>query len=302
MHRARYALHALFATTVLGLAAFAHTQNPPTAKVRIIHASPDAPAVDILLDGNKALENVSYKTASKYLPVPPGTHQLKVVPTGQQSAVIDTSIMLAPGQSYTALAVGLTKDSSLKPLLLNDAIGRGRRQSGDNNGGNHDDNANDNAGNGNTTPDAAVPDKTKAHVRMIYAVPDGPPIDIVVAGDKPIYIAKGLTANTASAYLTAPEGTYNVEIRLAGKYEAVKKLDAVMLKAGTDYSVIAFGQASDPGSIDVQTLTDETSVRRRMRRRAGDANDTSSPDTKPNPDSGSGTDAKPGTGTNPPRK
>ena len=48
------------------------------AKVRVVHASPDAPAVDVYVDGAKALSNVTFFTASDYLSLPAGEHRFQV--------------------------------------------------------------------------------------------------------------------------------------------------------------------------------------------------------------------------------
>ena len=49
-----FLLGALLALTIAP-AAFAQAG---TAKVRVVHASPDAPAVDVIVNGNKALRSV----------------------------------------------------------------------------------------------------------------------------------------------------------------------------------------------------------------------------------------------------
>ncbi len=45
-----------------------------TGLVRVIHASPDAPDVDVFVDGEAALEGVAFTDVSNYLEVPAGTH------------------------------------------------------------------------------------------------------------------------------------------------------------------------------------------------------------------------------------
>jgi len=60
-----FLLGALLALTIAP-AAFAQSG---TAKVRVVHASPDAPAVDVIVNGNKALTNVPFFTASAYYSV-----------------------------------------------------------------------------------------------------------------------------------------------------------------------------------------------------------------------------------------
>jgi hypothetical protein len=65
--------------------------NPPvldriTSEVRFVHAVPDAPAVDIWVDNEPVVTNVSYKAASGYLTVNSGTRFFRVVPAGQDSS------------------------------------------------------------------------------------------------------------------------------------------------------------------------------------------------------------------------
>ena len=42
------------------------------ARVRVVHASPDAPAVDVLVDGAEVLSDVPFRAASDYLDVAAG--------------------------------------------------------------------------------------------------------------------------------------------------------------------------------------------------------------------------------------
>ena len=78
-----------------------------TAQVRVLHASPDAPAVDVYLDDTKvdALTNVPFGTISDYLAIPAGDHNVKVYATGTTSApVIDADVTVATGKKYTIAA------------------------------------------------------------------------------------------------------------------------------------------------------------------------------------------------------
>jgi hypothetical protein len=61
--------------------------NPPvldrvTSEVRFVHAVPDAPAVDIWVDGEKVLPSAGYKASSDYRKVNSGNRFLRVVPAG----------------------------------------------------------------------------------------------------------------------------------------------------------------------------------------------------------------------------
>jgi len=54
------------------------------AMVRVIHASPDAPAVDVYVDGNAVLTNVAFPAISNYLELPAGPHSVAVAPAGSR--------------------------------------------------------------------------------------------------------------------------------------------------------------------------------------------------------------------------
>jgi len=91
-----------------------------TAQVRVVHASPDAPAVDVLVDGDAVLNNVPFKAASNYLAVPEGTRNLRVRATGTSTVVIDANAPLGAGKAYTVIATGPV--ASIAPLVLEDDL------------------------------------------------------------------------------------------------------------------------------------------------------------------------------------
>src|SRR5688500_10614296 len=69
---------ALALVMALGLFGAANAQSGD-ARIRVVHASPDAPAVDVYANGNKVLSNVTFFAASDYLTVPAGSYKLQVV-------------------------------------------------------------------------------------------------------------------------------------------------------------------------------------------------------------------------------
>ena len=56
------------------------TPSAATANVRVAHLSPDAPPVDVYVNGTKALSNVPFQDVSSYLPVPAGSTNFRVTP------------------------------------------------------------------------------------------------------------------------------------------------------------------------------------------------------------------------------
>lgn len=176
-----------------------------TAKVRVVHASPDAPAVDVYVNGDRALTNVPFFTASDYLDLPAGTHQVQVTPTGQpaSAAVIDASVTVEANKAYTIAATGLV--ANIQPTVIED----------------------------NLTPPAAG----QAHVRVYHFSPDAPAVDVQLAdGTK---LIEGLAFPAASNYLPVPVGTYDIQVVPAGGSDVVIDLAGTQLEAGRIYSVFA---------------------------------------------------------------
>ncbi|USD38327.1 DUF4397 domain-containing protein [Ferrimonas sp. SCSIO 43195] len=78
--------------------------------VRVIHASPDAPKVNVLVDGNAVLSDVDYQQASTLLPLPSGSHNIKVegiLADGSTATVFDQTLTLDPNIEYNVTATGL---------------------------------------------------------------------------------------------------------------------------------------------------------------------------------------------------
>src|SRR5918998_5264095 len=114
----------LAALMSLALAAPALAQNGQ-AQVRVAHLAPDAPNVDVYVNGEPvpALQNVPYATISGYLPLPAGTQQVTVYAAGDTSTpVIDVPVEVAAGGAYTIAAVGLVADGSLTAQVYEDDL------------------------------------------------------------------------------------------------------------------------------------------------------------------------------------
>jgi len=179
------------------------------ARVRVVHASPDAPAVDVYADGAKVLTNVAFKGSSDYLSVPAGSHNFKVFATGANPAsdkpVIIADAMLDAGKDYTVAAIGKLAD--IKPLVLVD--------------------------------NNAAPAAGKAHVRVVHASPDAPAVDIAVKGGA--VLVPNLAFGKDAGPLPVDAGTYDLEVRAAGTTTVALPINGVKLTAGKISTIFAVG-------------------------------------------------------------
>jgi len=80
-----------------------------SARIRVIHLSPDAPGVDVFVAGadDPAVEDLEFPDGTPYLEVPPATYTFDVAPAGTSAddAVLSIEdVALDEGRSYTAVA------------------------------------------------------------------------------------------------------------------------------------------------------------------------------------------------------
>ena len=63
------------------------------ARVRVVHASPDAPAVDVWVNGSVAFSNAPFEGITDYVELAPASYQVQVSPTGAtEPIVIDANL------------------------------------------------------------------------------------------------------------------------------------------------------------------------------------------------------------------
>jgi hypothetical protein len=196
-------------------------QSDENAWVRIVHASPDAPAVDIWVDGEVAIPGLAFGEATDYVELPAGDYDVAVTPAGAgaEDAVIEATLTLEGGMAYTVAAVGEVAD--IEPLVLVD--------------------------------DLTAPADGMAHVRVVHASPDAPDVDVAVA-DGPVLI-EGLAFKADSGYLPVDAMSYDLEVRPAGTEDVAIDIAGFNAEAGTVYTVMAIGLAGD-GSLTVLPLVD----------------------------------------------
>ena len=178
------------------------------ARLRVVHAAPDAPNVDVYANGEAVLTDVPFFTISDYLSVPAGSYQLQVVAAGEtdlSAAVIDATVDLVAGTDYTVAAINTLEN--IEPLVLED--------------------------------NNAAPDAGNAHIRFIHASPDAPAVDIRVA-DGPVLFSN-IAFGEVGDYTPVAAGTYDLEVVPAGGDEVVLSVPGVTLDEGTVYGVWATG-------------------------------------------------------------
>ena len=76
------------------------------SSVRVIHLSPNAPGVDILVDGDTLFEDISFGEGTDYVDLNPGTYNVNVVLNTDKSVVLPLKVTLSPDKIYTIYIIG----------------------------------------------------------------------------------------------------------------------------------------------------------------------------------------------------
>ncbi len=92
--------------------------TPPAgkARVRLIHASPDAPRVDVeVIDGPMLFRSISFARASDYQEVDAGTYNLRVLAEGTHTVMVQLrETQFEAGTIYDVIAVGRLADMGVQ--------------------------------------------------------------------------------------------------------------------------------------------------------------------------------------------
>ena len=190
-------------------------QSNNDARIRVAHFSPDAPAIDIYVDGKKRLTNVPYEGVSDYLSLALGSHTFEVRATGttpDSPAAFKTTADLEASSAYTVAAVG--KIAKLEGRVYRD----------------------------NLTP----PGAGKAKVRILHAAPEIGPVDGAVKNGQVLF--PKLVFPNASPYAEVTAGTYDLEARKAGSKDTILQA-AVPLEPGSIYTIAAIGGGAQPARL-----------------------------------------------------
>jgi hypothetical protein len=183
------------------------------SNIRVVHASPDAPAVSVYVNDDFAtpfLADVPFPAASGYIGVPGGEYNIKVTPAGNIGViVIDADLELVAGAETTVIAVD--ELANIGALVLEDDT---RRVA------------------------------TAARVRIVHGAPNAGPVDLyVTAAGTGITGASAAVSNfeflSETGYLGLAPGSYDVSVTLAGTGVIAIGPLTIDLQGGGVYTAIA---------------------------------------------------------------
>lgn len=206
----------------------AFAQENGAAAIRYVHALDGAPNVDIYTDGVLLYADLGLGEATPYFVAPTGTLLVAVTGAGDETPIWEQNIDVAAGQALTAI---VSSDNPLEFAVFQDDL--------------------------NPLPVG------RARLTAIHAIPDVPPVDIVLADGRPVI--PNLEYNQPYGTLDIPAQSYGLVVTPAGGAldEALLPATTFALSTGTSYIAVAYGTAENPMALLLSAPTlpnDETSA------------------------------------------
>lgn len=184
-------------------------------EVPVFHASPDAPPVDVIVNGTVVAAGADHPVGSGFLRVPRSTQvQIEAILPGDDAVVVDERLTLDRRTEYTAIAVG-DVDAPISALVV-------------------------------ANPSNVAVPAGSFRARVVHVAPDAPPVDVYVTAfgadlsqSTPINPAP-LAYQGSTDQLDVPAGDYQIRVTVAGDPTAVVyDSGEIPLAAGVDLLIAA---------------------------------------------------------------
>lgn len=197
--------------------------------VRVVHAASDAPAVDVLANGNVVFQGLPFKSFTEYTPVPPGSYNFSINLTGTTTRVLSTGpITLQGGIAYSFFAIGKAGKGTLTIMGAGDEV--------------------------------HAPGMGMVKVRVVHGASTAPTVDVfATAPYAPLPAAPALAAvpyPLAGPYLTVPAGAYQARVTPTGTKTIAIDSGRLPLQGNTVRTVVALDPVNEGGPFEFLILPD----------------------------------------------
>jgi Domain of unknown function (DUF4397) len=206
-----------------GLLVFALGCGSNTTKLRVLHASPDESALNVLIDGKTVSSNLAYGSSTGYLSVSPGSRHLQLEPAGTTTNVLDQTLDLSG--NTTVIAANFA--ANITSLVLTD--------------------------------DTSAAASGNFKLRIVNAAPAIGPVDVYVVPPGTDLttvspVVSGLNFESNSDYLSIAAGNYTVEFTPPGSILVLLSAGPTNFAAGQNRTVVALDVPA--GGFTSTTLND----------------------------------------------
>jgi hypothetical protein len=188
---------------------FVVAQETEQALVRFVHVSPDAPPLDVYVDGQVVVKGVEFPTATDFLPFPEGEHHIQITPAEStvDGALVDIDQTLDRDTSYEIVAIGLLNDVEGEVFEVDTSLMQGANL---------------------------------ARVRLIHAAPNLGPVDVSIEGGDTLFA--DIDFPDDSGYRDVTADILNLTLSNSDNSLTLARLDELAAEPGWVYDIFIVGQ------------------------------------------------------------
>lgn len=189
--------------------------------IRFLHASPNAPNLDIYIDGKKAVSNLPYGNLAGYAALQAGSHKIDTYLAGQTTNLILSTTMALIGDNFTTMAI-----AGVLPNLQY-RVYEDRAES--------------------------IP-TNESYIRFVHLSPNTPAVDVVIEAGETLFSA--ITFGRTKQYKKINPGIYKLLVRASGTPNVLLGLPQLTFEGGKAYTLYAMGVMGGSPPLSVVVLTD----------------------------------------------
>jgi len=196
------------------------------ALVRLIHAIPKGPALDVFADDQKAFDHVTYKEVTAYKELPDKLRlnfAIRSAGNDKSQPLAENNEMISSGKHYTIVALPDSKgQASLK--IVND--------------------------------DLTPPHSDKAKLRVIHASPDAGKVEVYGRERKEAFF-EAVNFQSEAGYKEVDPIMTTLEVRPEGKNNVLLAIPNTTLEAGRIYTIVIAGKTKGGPKLEAITIEDQ---------------------------------------------
>lgn len=189
--------------------------------IRFLHASPNAPNLDIYIDGKKAVSNLIYGSLAGYAALQSGLHKIDAHLAGQTTNPILSTTTTLIGDNFITLAIAGSLPN-LQYRIYKDKV-------------------------------ESIP-TNESYIRFVHLSSNTPAVDIVIEAGETLFST--ITFGRTEQYKKINPGIYKLQVRASGTPNIVLALPQLSFEGRKAYTLYAMGIMGGTPSLSVVVLTD----------------------------------------------
>lgn len=198
-------------------------QEHSLGNVRIIHAVPDAPNIDVYVNNKIIAKNLSYSQFTFYTPIPEGDYSISIYISGAADSPIITNMLRINRNTSTTVAVSGTL-STIGLIAIPD--------------------------NYTKTPSMS----NEAEVRFIHLSPNVPAVDVTLPDGT--FIFDYVSYEERTEYKPFAPNFYIIQVRLATRPTYLLLRVPIILEPRLVYTIYFIGKATEKPGLEALILLD----------------------------------------------